>query len=243
MTGYSLRIRLVLGGLIAILIALGIAGGSLVLLFERHVSRTLASDLDIHLKQLLAGIEIDPTGSVVLTQSPSDPRFSEPLSGIYWQLRDDRGQFLRSRSLWDASLDLPPDNPGPSEVHQHEVAGPSNTRLLVAERAVTLAVGDGRVAVRVAVAANLARVSEAARAFAKDLALALGTPCARLGNRNIDSGCARAEAARHIATRHYRNSSGSQPSPSGKRARRSASACGGGQCPHGCASPGDRTVA
>lgn len=174
MTGHSLRIRLVLGGLIAILIALGIAGGSLVLLFERHVSRTLASDLDIHLKQLLAGIEIDPTGSVVLTQSPSDPRFSEPLSGLYWQLRDDRGQFLRSRSLWDASLDLPPDNPGPSEVHQHEVAGPSNTRLLVAERAVTLAVGDGRVAVRVAVAANLARVSEAARAFAKDLALALG---------------------------------------------------------------------
>ena len=36
----SLRLRLVAGGIIAILLALTIAGTGLVLLFERHVTRT-----------------------------------------------------------------------------------------------------------------------------------------------------------------------------------------------------------
>jgi len=45
--------------------------------------------------------------------------------------------------------------------------------VLVAERQVTLTIGDRRVTVRVAVAADLARVSAAAISFAKDLAGAL----------------------------------------------------------------------
>ena len=53
-------------------------------------------------------------------------------------------------------------------------AGPGGARVLVAERAVSLSVGDRRGRqVRVAVAADLARVSAATAAFAKDLAIAL----------------------------------------------------------------------
>lgn len=47
MKQHSLRLRLVAGGIVAILIALAIAGGGLVVLFERHVSRTLAQGLDV----------------------------------------------------------------------------------------------------------------------------------------------------------------------------------------------------
>ena len=54
----SLRLRLVAGGIVAILVALSIAGGGLILLFERHVTRTLADDLDVHLNQLLAGVDV-----------------------------------------------------------------------------------------------------------------------------------------------------------------------------------------
>ena len=68
---------------------------------------------------------------------------------------------------------LPVDEPAPGEVHRHQVQGPGGARMLVAERAVSLAVGDRRVPVRVAVAADLARVSAATAAFAKDLTLAL----------------------------------------------------------------------
>jgi signal transduction histidine kinase len=170
----SLRLRLIVGGIVAILIAITIAGGGLVLLFERHVSRTLASDLDVHLKQLLAGIDVDLQGNLVLTQPPADPRFTDPLSGLYWQVSDDRGQLLRSRSLWDTTMMLPADQLAPGEVHQHQIPRPGGARVLVVERVVSLTVSDRRVAVRLAVATELARVSAAASAFAKDLAIALG---------------------------------------------------------------------
>lgn len=111
----SLRLRLVAGGMIAILLALGVAGAAMALLFQRHLSRTMAADLDVHLRQLLAGIDVGPEGRLVISQKPADPRFEEPLSGLYWQVADDRNEMLRSRSLWDTTLRLPPDEPGPSE--------------------------------------------------------------------------------------------------------------------------------
>jgi signal transduction histidine kinase len=170
----SLRLRLVAGGMIAILVALGVAGAGLVLLFQRHVSRTMAADLDVHLRQLLAGIDVGPDGRLVITRQPADPRFDEPLSGLYWQVTDDRNRMLRSRSLWDTTLRLPPDEPGPSEVHQHEVAGPGDARVLVAERGVLMTAGDRRIRVRAAVASDLSRAAIAVKAFAKDLSVALG---------------------------------------------------------------------
>jgi signal transduction histidine kinase len=173
MNRHSLRLRLVAGGIVAILIALAIARGALVVVFERHVSRTLAEDLDVHLKQLLAGIDVDPQGKLVLTQTPVDPRFADPLSGLYWQVGDDGGQVLRSRSLWDSAMTLLADRLGPGETHQHEATGPGGQRVLVAERAVTLSADGKPVVVRLAVAEDLARVSAATLAFAKDLAIAL----------------------------------------------------------------------
>ncbi|WP_338693287.1 HAMP domain-containing sensor histidine kinase [Bradyrhizobium sp. 26S5] len=173
MKRHSLRLRLVAGGIVAILIALGIAGGALVVVFERHVSRTLAQDLDVHLKQLLANIDVDPHGKLVLTQIPVDPRFADPLSGLYWQVGDDHGQLLRSRSLWDSAMELPADRLSPGETHQHEASGPGGQRVLVAERAVMLSADGKPVTVRLAVAEDLARVSEASSAFAKDLSIAL----------------------------------------------------------------------
>jgi signal transduction histidine kinase len=169
----SLRLRLVAGGAVAIAVALAVAGAALTFLFERHVGRTLAADLEVHLKQLLAGIDVDANGQLVLTQPPTDPRFSEPLSGLYWQIGDDQKQLLRSRSLWDTTLSLPLDDPSPGHVHQHELAGPVGSRVLLVERRVQLTIGNQPVPVRLAVAVDLARVSAAATAFAFDLALAL----------------------------------------------------------------------
>lgn len=174
MTWGSLRLRLVAGGIVAILVALTVAGGGLVLLFERHVTRTMAEDLDVHLKQMLASIDVDPQGNLVMARLPADPRFADPLSGLYWQVSDDRDQFLRSRSLWDSTLSLPADDLSPGETHQHEIAGPANARVLIAERKVLLTVGDRHVPVRVAVAADLSRVSAASVEFSRDLAVALG---------------------------------------------------------------------
>lgn len=174
MTWRSLRLRLVIGGIVALLLALTVAGAGLTLLFERHVARSIGDDLDVYLKQLIAGIDIDPEGSLAVNRPPPDPQFAEPLSGLYWQVADDRGQLLRSRSLWDTTLSLAADDPSPGEVHRHEMPGPANARVLTAERMISLMLGARRTPVRVAVAADLGRVSAAAFAFAKDLAAALG---------------------------------------------------------------------
>jgi signal transduction histidine kinase len=173
MRRHSLRLRLVAGGIVAVLIALAIAGGALVVVFERHISRTLVQDLDVHLKQLLAGVDVNPQGKLVLTQTPVDPRFADPLSGLYWQVSDDHGQLLRSRSLWDTAMELPADRLGPGETHQHQASGPGGQRVLVAERAVMLSADGTPAIVRLAVAEDLARISAATSAFARDLAIAL----------------------------------------------------------------------
>ena len=64
----SLRLRLMAGGMVAILVALAVAGAGLTFLFERHVTRTIADSLDVHLKQLLAGIDVDAAGQLVVTR-------------------------------------------------------------------------------------------------------------------------------------------------------------------------------
>lgn len=180
MTRGSLRGRLMAGGAAAIIAALAIAGLGLTLLFERHLSRSLAQELDVYINQLLAGIEVDE-GRLVLASAPADPRFMEPLSGLYWQISDDRATLLRSRSLWDTSLPLAADEVQPGDMHLHEIAGPGGARLLVAERGVSLNIGDRQTPVRVAVATDFSRVLTARTAFAADLALALAGLGAVLG--------------------------------------------------------------
>jgi signal transduction histidine kinase len=169
----SLQWRLVAGGIVAILAALTVAGIGVTVLFERHVARTIADDLDANLKQLIAGIDVDAEGRLIVTRPLGDPRFADPLSGLYWQARADDGQLLRSRSLWDTTLLLPADELSSGEAHRHEVRGPAGARVLAAERRVSLIIGDQRVPIRVAVAVDLARVSTAGAAFAKELAVAL----------------------------------------------------------------------
>jgi len=66
----SLRFRLVAGGIVAILVALTIAGIGLTVLFERHIARTIADDLDVHLKQLISGIDVDAEGRIVVARPP-----------------------------------------------------------------------------------------------------------------------------------------------------------------------------
>ena len=113
MTARSLRLRLIVGGVLATLVALTVAGVGLIVLFERHVTCTIGDDLGVYLNQLIAAIDVDARGRLAVTREPADPRFAEPLSGLYWQVADGGGQMLRSRSLWDTALRLQPDSPAP----------------------------------------------------------------------------------------------------------------------------------
>lgn len=173
MKRHSIRLRLVAAGGAAVLAALVIAAAGLDLLFERHVQRRAVAELSTDLDQLAAGLERGPDGRLTLAAPPTDPRFSEPLSGFYWQVEVE-GNLLRSRSLWDGRLD--PRGPPPLDGRARTIFGdgPQGEDLLVLERRVVLPARLGGAVARTAVAMNRAELRGAARAFVRDLAPYLG---------------------------------------------------------------------
>ncbi len=137
----SLRWRLLVATLVALVLALVLAGWLLASLFRDHVLRQFATTLTAQLDQVTARLDFGPDGRPVLdAASLTDPRWSRPYSGLYWQLDGTGGAtqrgVLRSRSLWDTALVVAGDVLDADAVHVHEVAGPNGARLLVVERVV-----------------------------------------------------------------------------------------------------------
>jgi hypothetical protein len=132
----SLRIRLLAGTLFWIAASIAVAAWGLSSLFREHVATQFHAELKTHLNQLTAHLALDPEGQAMLAMPLSDPRLSLPYSGLYWQVdalpsEGESAQAgaalvgqLRSRSLWDGVLAVPPDAPADGEIHQHRVAGP-----------------------------------------------------------------------------------------------------------------------
>lgn len=178
----SLRLRLLLGTLAWIAVTILVAGWALGGLFRQHVALQFHTELNTHLDQLAAHLVVDQAGQLSLTAAQSDPRFSKPYSGLYWQI-DRIGTasgnalgLLRSRSLWDDVLRVPADTPSDGEIHQHRIAGPDKTMLGVVERVVTLedSPAENGKAFRLVVAADEGQMLEPVERFNGMLWLALG---------------------------------------------------------------------
>lgn len=170
MTFRSLRLRLLLAGAVSTAVALGLAGYGLTVLFERHVERRIDAELAVHLNQLTAHLEPSGADRLALSAPPADPRFEVPLSGLYWQIvHEQKGSVLRSRSLWDSELALPPEPEVDDAIHHHRISGPGKTELYLLQRRIELPARMGGGTVRIAVAWDTAEVSTAVREFAADL--------------------------------------------------------------------------
>ena len=183
----SLRFRLLVATLAALLVALLLAGFLLAGLFRDHVMRQFGDTLTAQLDQLTARLEFDATGQPQIdAQTLTDPRWSRPYSGLYWQVDGGTGArqrgVLRSRSLWDAELALPGDALADGVVHRHEVAGPDGARLLLVERTVTRDDDPAATPWRLLVAADLRETETAVDRFngvlLASLAVLLGLLCA-----------------------------------------------------------------
>jgi len=175
----SLRFRLLAGTLVALAVALVLAGLLLADLFRQHVLHQFSQTLTSQLDQITARLEFDASGQPqVDPQTLSDPRWVRPYSGLYWQIdgpsqAQQRG-VLRSRSLWDATLNLPSDVLADGVVHVHEVAGPDGARLLLVERTITRADATAT-PWRLIVAADLADTAAALDRFNGVLAVSLAS--------------------------------------------------------------------
>lgn len=170
----SIRLRLLAAGGAAVLVSLALAAAGLMLIFERHVQRLAVVELAADLDQLAAGLERGPDGTLVMAQPPTDPRYDQPLSGLYWQVQT-ATDTLVSRSLWDETITLPEAAPGGSP-REHLVPGPRGATLLLLERRLRLG-PDGA---RIATALDRAQLRNASRAFAGDLVPYIGLLAAAL---------------------------------------------------------------
>ncbi|ODA67147.1 Virulence sensor histidine kinase PhoQ [Methyloligella halotolerans] len=162
----SLRWRLLLAGAVSSLVAVLVAAALLTLLFQRHVARSADNELTVHLDQLIAGLGRGADGGIAVIAPPGDSRFSEPLSGLYWEVKvAPDGPVYRSRSLWDFTLALPvSDNDG--SVHQVSLEGPGDTDLHGLQRSVVLPQRLGGGTVEAVVALDATELQSATRRFA-----------------------------------------------------------------------------
>jgi signal transduction histidine kinase len=110
--GDSLRLRLLAGTLAWVVAAVLLAGWGLRGLFRDHIAQQLQAQLVLQLDQLSAAVNSLPGGRIEAHLAGGDPRLEQPLSGLYWQVDQLDGSdrrtspgLLRSRSLWDQTLD------------------------------------------------------------------------------------------------------------------------------------------
>ncbi len=83
----SLRVRLLAATLVAVAVALVLAGLLLAGLFRDQVMRQFGQGLNAQLDQITARLEFDATGLPRIDpQTLTDPRWSRPYSGLYWQV-------------------------------------------------------------------------------------------------------------------------------------------------------------
>ena len=174
MSRVSLRLRLLVAGLAAMLAALTLAGFALTLLFERHVERRAVAEAEAHLRTLITGASVSEAGKLLLASLPADPNFNDAYGGLYWQAQEGRSILARSRSLWDAELSLPNDELADGSVHVHPLSGPRKSSLLAVERSVLLTSGGQTRPYRLVVAVDRKEILQARNDFLRDLVVALG---------------------------------------------------------------------
>ncbi|KAF1693135.1 ATP-binding protein [Pseudoxanthomonas koreensis] len=165
----SLRWRLLLAAAGAILLALALAWVFMTLLFERHLERRLEAEMTRDALGLVADLVFDAQGRLALERQPGDARMDKPAGGYYWQVSSPAG-VLRSRSLWDSVLPVPPQVPTDGWRLQRR-PGPFEQPAMVLER--TLQFDSDRPAVVVQLAQDTAALSTARGEFGRELAVFL----------------------------------------------------------------------
>ena len=83
---------------------LAIGGFALDRVLVGTITRNFDAQLEFTLTGMINAADIDETGAVRFLRALGDQRFSEPYSGLYWQVSAMDQQPFPSRSLWDRVL-------------------------------------------------------------------------------------------------------------------------------------------
>lgn len=170
----SLKTRLIGAAAISIASALLLYWIGLSATFERHVIRRVEGELDAHLLQLAAAIRIGSGSVVEFSREPADPRFARPFSGLYWQVAKGSEAVLRSRSLWDQDIVLPPGKLNFGEKKRHDAIPFGQSELIAVERRIRVGEGKDEQDLSLTVAIDRGDVIKARDAFSTDVLRLVG---------------------------------------------------------------------
>ena len=129
----SLKARLITVAAIWVVAGVAVAGFLLSSVFKDFLVEQFYHELHEHLDEFEGLMEIGEDGKVHLQRALSDPRYSIPLSGYYWEMQKNGTVVARSNSLEGPMLKVPADGGKDAQVHTHSVTGPTGM-LLIAER-------------------------------------------------------------------------------------------------------------
>lgn len=132
----SLAFRLVIGAALWITAAVLVGGVLLSAVFRGYAERSFDAQLSVLLDALVAASTVNADGDIAISRGLDEPRFEQPYSGWYWEIMDDHGPLLRSRSLWDQILS--PDMRLLGGGHLAQLVGESDKKLRIVSRNVTL---------------------------------------------------------------------------------------------------------
>lgn len=121
----SLLRRVVRTGVGWYLLAILNVGALLMYMFEQHIEQRFDEMLQNQLYDMVAAVEVQDDGKVVMGTSSSNPMFSQPLSGWYWQVIDHKNRVLfQSDSLYsEQPIPLVSHDEG-YNFHRIELMGP-----------------------------------------------------------------------------------------------------------------------
>ena len=167
----SLAFRLVAGAAVWSVVALAVGGLTLSLLFRQYVERNFDERLLVLLESLVAAAEVDDSGGLAFSRGLGETRFDQPYSGWYWQINAGPASAMRSRSLWDQTLEIAaePDTDG---IRKIDTTGPDSQPLRLIARDIQLPGAEQRYLF--AVAGDAREAAADIQAFNQTLALALG---------------------------------------------------------------------
>lgn len=123
----SLRLRILLAGVVWSALGIGGIWYSATSLFAKHVEQSYHEELEVHIKELAGLVEVRPDGSLRMDRPLSDPRYLVPLSGFYWQVTAKGHKALRSPSMTRGALDETIAHD--SSVHHLVEAGPTGPTI------------------------------------------------------------------------------------------------------------------
>lgn len=130
---HSLKARLITVAAIWVVAGVAVAGFLLSGTFKNFLVEQFYHELHEHLDELEGVMAVDESGKVSMQRALSDPRYSIPLSGFYWEVQKNGAIAARSNSLEGPVLNVPVDTGSDAQVHTHRIAGPTG-ELLIAER-------------------------------------------------------------------------------------------------------------